>query len=111
AVTAVACDSLITTPASQADVFDAPLTGLTDAEARAFARGDGEFERRFAPSEGLGPIFNNASCESCHSGDGRGFLDNALQRIGSADDDLLRALGGPQIQDKAIAGAEPERVP
>src|ERR671916_2755264 len=93
------------------DVFDGPVDGLTRAELAAFARGDAEFERRFSPNTGLGPIFNNASCASCHSGDGRGFLDNALQRIGSESDDFLRSIGGPQIQDKAIPGAEPERVP
>jgi CxxC motif-containing protein (DUF1111 family) len=59
----------------------------------------------------LGPIFNNASCASCHSGDGRGIVDNALQRIGSDADDLLRNLGGPQIQDKAIFGAVAEAAP
>lgn len=107
----LACERLTTAPASEADVFDGPLPGLTLEEAAAFARGDEEFERRFAPSEGLGPIFNNASCASCHSGDGRGVIDNALQRIGSDTDDLLQALGGPQIQDKAIAGAVPERAP
>jgi CxxC motif-containing protein (DUF1111 family) len=106
-----ACDHLATDAPLDADVFDAAVPGLTHAEAAAFARGDAEFERRFAPSTGLGPVFNNASCASCHSGDGRGRLDNALQRIGSSADDMLRAIGGPQIQDKAIPGAEPERVP
>jgi CxxC motif-containing protein (DUF1111 family) len=107
----VGCERLTTSPADEADVFDGPLPGLTTAEAAAFARGDEEFERRFAPSEGLGPIFNNASCGSCHSGDGRGVLDNALQRIGTTGDDLLRAVGGPQIQDKAIPGAVAEKLP
>ena len=106
-----ACDRLTTAPAAEADVFDAPLPGLTQAEAAAFARGDEEFARRFSPSEGLGPIFNNASCASCHSGDGRGVVDNALQRIGTDADNLLRAVGGPQIQDKAIFGAVPEAAP
>lgn len=106
-----ACDHLATQASPDGDVFDGPVEGLTAAELAAFARGDGEFERRFAPSTGLGPTFNNASCASCHSGDGRGFLDNALQRIGSDVDDFLRAVGGPQIQDKAIPGAEPEQVP
>jgi CxxC motif-containing protein (DUF1111 family) len=77
----------------------------------AFVRGDAEFERRFAPSTGLGPIFNNVSCASCHSGDGRGRLSNALQRIGTPAEDMLRRLGGPQIQDKAIPGADFERLP
>src|SRR5918999_190145 len=106
-----ACDQLATEAAPDGDVFDGPVDGLTSAELAAFARGDAEFERRFAPSTGLGPIFNNASCAACHSGDGRGFLDNALQRIGSESDDFLRGVGGPQIQDKAIPGAQPERIP
>ena len=110
-VVVAACERLTTAPAAEADVFDAPLPGLTMAEAAAFARGDEEFERRFSPREGLGPIFNNASCASCHSGDGRGIVDNALQRIGTDADDLLRAVGGPQIQDKAIFGAVSETVP
>ena len=106
-----ACSDLATEAPPSGDVFDAALPGLTPDELAAFVRGDGEFARRFAPSSGLGPIFNNVSCASCHSGDGRGRLSNALQRIGSSDDDLLRAVGGPQIQDKAIPGAEAERVP
>jgi CxxC motif-containing protein (DUF1111 family) len=106
-----ACDGLVTQAASDGDVFDAPVPGLTDAEMAAFARGDAEFSRRFAPSSGLGPIFNNVSCFACHSGDGRGRLDNSLQRIGSVTDDFLTHLGGPQIQDKSVPGAEFERVP
>lgn len=107
----IGCDTLLTEAPLDADVFDAPVSGLTSAELAAFARGDAEFERRFAPSSGLGPIFNNAACSSCHSGDGRGRLENALRRIGSVDDDFLRVDGGPQVQDKAIPGAEAERVP
>ena len=110
ATTLLACDTITTQAPQDGDVFDAPVEGLSQSELAAFARGDGEFERRFAPSGGLGPIFNNASCASCHSGDGRGVLDNTLQRIGSVDDDFLSSQGGPQIQDKAIPGAEPERL-
>jgi CxxC motif-containing protein (DUF1111 family) len=106
-----ACDQLTTQAPQDGDVFDAPVEGLSPFEAAAFARGDAEFERRFSPAMGLGPIFNNVSCASCHSGDGRGVLDNSLLRIGSETDEFLNSLGGPQIQDKAIPGAEPERVP
>ena len=105
------CDELTTEAPGDGDVFDAALPGLTNDQLAAFARGDAEFERRFAPTTGLGPIFNNVSCASCHGGDGRGRLSNALQRIGSVEDDFLRAVGGPQIQDKAIAGADAERLP
>jgi CxxC motif-containing protein (DUF1111 family) len=105
------CDKLVTEAPVSSDLFDAPVAGLSQAELAAFARGDAEFGRRFAPSSGLGPTFNNVSCASCHSGDGRGRLDNVLNRIGSSADDFLRGAGGPQIQDKAIAGAAAERIP
>lgn len=105
-----ACDELTTAPPSDADILDAPLPGLSADELAAFARGDAEFGRRFAPASGLGPIFNNVACAECHSGDGRGRDDNILIRI-SVDGDPAFHLGGPQIQDKAIAGAVPETVP
>lgn len=110
-VLALACADLFTEPAASGDLFDSPLPGLTDAEMAAFARGDAEFGRRFAPNSGLGPIFNDVSCSECHSGDGRGRRENSLLRIGSVDDGFLIHVGGPQIQDKAIPGAEFERVP
>ena len=111
AVAVAACDQLTTVEPPDGDVFDAPVEGLTDAEMAAFARGDAEFERQFAPNTGLGPIFNDVSCATCHSGDGRGMLRNALFRIGTESNAFLDSLGGPQIQDKAIPGAEPERIP
>ena len=106
-----ACDHLSTEAPATGDVLDGAMPGLTASERSAFVRGDAEFERRFAPASGLGPIFNNVSCASCHSGDGRGRVSNALQRIGTVDDDMMRAVGGPQIQDKAIPGAHAERLP
>ncbi|HEU0298572.1 MAG TPA: di-heme oxidoredictase family protein [Longimicrobium sp.] len=110
ALAATACDALTTAAPEPGDVFDGPLPGLTPAELAAFARGDAAFERGFSISEGLGPIFNNVSCASCHSADGRGRTENALVRF-SIGEDLVPHLGGPQLQDKAIPGAEPERLP
>ncbi len=107
----VACSDLLTSAPSDADLLDAPLEGLTAAERSAFVRGDAEFGRRFSAASGLGPIFNNVSCAACHSGDGRGRPENSLDRIGSEADGFLSHLGGPQIQDKATPGVEPERVP
>jgi CxxC motif-containing protein (DUF1111 family) len=111
ALAATACDQLTTVAPPDGDVFDAPVEGLSDAELAAFARGDAEFGRQFAPNTGLGPIFNDVSCATCHSGDGRGQLRNALTRIGDQTNGFLADVGGPQIQDKAIPGAHPERVP
>ncbi|MCZ6917991.1 MAG: thiol oxidoreductase [Gemmatimonadetes bacterium] len=109
-VGATACDFLLTGPPADADLFDAPIPGLTPEEERVFARGDAGFGQRFSPREGLGPIFNAASCASCHSGDGRGRPENVLTRISIGTDPAI-SLGGPQIQDKATPGARPESVP
>lgn len=106
----VGCDALTTRAPDPGDVLDGPLPGLTEEELAAFIRGDEGFGRPFSPSEGLGPIFNNVSCASCHSGDGRGRPENGFIRF-SRGDDLVPHLGGPQLQDKAIAGAVPERLP
>jgi len=110
-VAVTACDLLTTEPPADGEVFDAPLEGMSGAELAAFALGDAEFGRQFSPATGLGPIFNDVSCAACHSGDGRGVLRNSLKRIGTEGDGFLASLGGPQIQDKAIPGMEPEPVP
>jgi CxxC motif-containing protein (DUF1111 family) len=44
-----------------------PIRGLSAAERAAFERGRVLFEKRFRPSEGLGPFYNATSCASCHS--------------------------------------------
>lgn len=107
---AAACGVLTTDEISSGNLLDSPIEGLTPAELAAFVEGDRDFGRSFAPAEGLGPIFNNASCAACHSADGRGRIENALIRFGFGNDPAL-AVGGPQLQDKAIAGAEPEQLP
>jgi CxxC motif-containing protein (DUF1111 family) len=106
-----ACAELATEPPAEGDILDAPFAELSDGELRVFLTGDAEFSRRFSPATGLGPVFNNASCFSCHSADGRGRVENSLIRLGTPDNEFLVHLGGPQIQDKAIAGALAEVVP
>lgn len=105
-----ACGVLTTEVPDDADLLDAPLPGLSPTELAAFARGDAEFGRAFAPGTGLGPIFNNVSCASCHSGDGRGRPENILVRF-SLDGDPVPHLGGPQVQDRAVPGAVAEVLP
>jgi len=104
------CGKLLTTAPESTDIFDAPLPGLSPADHAAFVEGDEQFGKPFAIAEGLGPIFNNVSCASCHSGDGRGRPENALTRF-SMSGDLVPELGGPQLQDRSIPGAEAERLP
>lgn len=109
ALVACGCGAVATRAPDAADVMDAPLPGLTAAELAAFAEGDAQFERPFAVTEGLGPLFNDVSCAACHSGDGRGRTDNVLVRF-SRDDDPS-SLGAPQLQERAIPGAEAEVLP
>jgi len=110
AALAVGCDGLVTEAPNDADLFDAPIDGLTAEELAAFVEGDEQFGQAFLPSEGLGPIFNDVSCAACHSGDGRGRRENSLTRVSRGVDPALD-VGGPQIQDRAIPGAVPESVP
>lgn len=95
-----------------------------------FDAGDGVFERPFSEAvasgfrsdaDGVGPLFNMASCEGCHIADGRAApptvpgqaLEGLLFRVSVPGKD---AHGGPkphpiyggQLADKAIAGHLPE---
>jgi CxxC motif-containing protein (DUF1111 family) len=104
------CDRLLTSRPDPGTRFDQPIEGLGNGELGRFQAGQTQFRRGFSIDEGLGPVFNNRSCASCHSADGRGVLENSLVRF-SRGADLVPAEGGPQLQDKAIPGADPEVLP
>jgi len=109
-----ACDVILTEAPPEGETFDAPLPGLTSTQLASFARGDEAFEKGFSVQEGLGPIFNQPSCESCHPGDGRGSPRTSLIRFGRWDGvsfDPLLNLGGPQLQERSIPGVSPEALP
>lgn len=60
-----------------ANAFGQPAPNLSAAELIRHVQGDAIFEAEFSadrasPFRGLGPMFENVSCESCHFGDGRG---------------------------------------
>lgn len=110
ALYAMGCDKLLTTPPLLGDRFDQAMRGLDNGELGDFQDGQVQFRKSFTITEGLGPIFNNVSCASCHSGDGRGTTQNILVRF-SRGTDLIPGEGGPQIQDRAIPGAVAEHLP
>ncbi len=74
------------------------------------ARGQEIFNHVFKDSEGLGPLFVQSSCVSCHTGNGRGTPRTNLIRF-SRGTDLIYDEGGPQLQDKSIKGISPETLP
>jgi len=138
-----ACQDNTSQPASDNDPDEAYAGGITtffDATSKAYTfplanisvaslilhnTGDAVFEATFVTppasvNSGLGPLYNNTSCKSCHNNDGRARppLDNEpfnglLFRISAQGTDIH---GGPvplpgfglQVQTRAIVGVQPE---
>ena len=108
-----------------AGAFGEMFPNLSPSKARIHEIGDMAFEATFvsAPAKinpGLGPVFNNVSCASCHVSDGRGRPPFTGEQNSSM---LLRLSipgtdehGGPkpvpgfggQLQHRGIFGAVPE---
>ena len=111
------------------NAFSLGIPGLSSEERRAFSVGNSFFNDNWvtAPAstegrDGLGPLFNAASCSSCHFKDGRARPPaegeesalGLLLRLSTPGEDPF--LGGPvpdpaygdQLQDRAINGVEPE---
>ena len=81
----------------------------TADQKEAFARGREVAERRFTPEEGLGPLFNVASCAACHekpvSGGSAGhYRDFLLVRRTLADGSFV-GLGTNGVQDQFALGS------
>jgi CxxC motif-containing protein (DUF1111 family) len=102
------------------DAFSLPAPNLSQTDLAIHEVGDVNFEVEFDPAKGLGPVFDNVSCEACHEGDGRGRPPAGGEQFASF---LFRgsvrgfgAHGGPnpipgfgtQIQLRAIPGLTPE---
>ncbi len=104
--------------------FTQCVAGLGDRDQKVHDFGDKAFEETFVSSPapifgGLGPVFNNVSCISCHHNDGKGTptaglsTSSLLFRISIPGTD---AHGGPlaapgfglQLQDQALFGVQPE---
>ena len=110
---------------SSGSAFGSHFPGLNPLQDALFSTGDGNFSATFvtAPAPlnpGLGPVYNNVSCVSCHASDGRGAAPDDGGRLASM---LFRVSipgadehGGPldapglggQLQDKAVFGIKPE---
>lgn len=109
------CDALLTREPDPEDTFEGPIDGLTNEQRGIFSKGDEAFAQVFTFQTGLGPLFNQASCEQCHVGDGRGHPRVNLKRfgknLGGGLFDPLVAFGGPQLQERSIPGYLAETVP
>lgn len=101
-----------------------PIPGLNDRDERMHGLGDAGFGQTFvtdpAPNfGGVGPIYNNVSCISCHHNDGKGtptagtITSSLLIRVSTGS---VNEHGGPtgpegfgnQIQDLSVLGVPAE---
>ena len=107
--------------------FSSPAPNLDEESLDVHLTGDAEFEQTFvtAPATinpGLGPLFNNTSCEACHPKDGRGAppeeggnLDTMFLRISVLGTDPENCDApkpvpgfGTQLFQRATFGVEPQ---
>ncbi|MDX1627556.1 MAG: di-heme oxidoredictase family protein [Fulvivirga sp.] len=109
------CDELLFPEApAENEILDGPVEGLSFEEQNQFLAGDIAFsDEIFTPATGLGPLFVAPSCGSCHPGDGRGHPFTTLTRFGQTAPNMPKNLeiGGPQLQNRAIPGHQPEKLP
>ncbi|MGI9629094.1 MAG: di-heme oxidoredictase family protein, partial [Longimicrobiales bacterium] len=109
-----ACDTFAPDGPPEDQLLDGFIDGLSPAQVQSHIAGDIEFARRFSVQDGLGPIFVATACDQCHVGDGKGHPVFDLRRFGriqGAVFDPMTALGGPQLQHRAIPGYPPEEIP
>jgi CxxC motif-containing protein (DUF1111 family) len=90
--------------------FDNPAANLTAAEQQKHSEANVTFNDIFvsAPAEvnpGLGPLFNNTSCNGCHLQNGRGMP--AIGSDTSLKSQLLVRVSLPQRQSEVPGGAVP----
>lgn len=92
-----------------------PLANLPTALVSDFWVGLEEFNNVETREGGLGPIFNNVSCVSCHGapspGGASGIVVRRFGRTLAGTFDPLDSLGGSLLQDFAIAPAAREMIP
>lgn len=81
-----------------------PLPGLSAEELAAFERGKVLFAKRFAPSQGLGPLYNATSCESCHSKPVMGGTADLYRNF------YVAAIGNPPFQSN-LPGLPSQVIP
>ncbi len=86
-----------------------PLPGLTQEQLNRYEDGKEAFSIQWDGPNGLGPVFNQNSCSSCHNvptvgGSGSAFVT----RFGTTDEngnfDPLSEYGGSLLQDRTIEG-------
>ncbi len=96
--------------------FGQPLRDLTSEQLDRFNEGQADFLEVETVEEGLGPVFNDVSCATCHSvpavGGGSDRVETRFgARLANGQFDALSVFGGSLIQEQGIGpNAECEYV-
>lgn len=111
----VSCEKMFPLAPNDEEILEGTIPGLTPHQEREHLIGDEAFGKIFSPKDGLGPIFVQISCSSCHVGNGKGHPSTVFTRFanvnGTLGVDYLLTKGGPQLQERSIAGYPAEVLP
>lgn len=92
-----------------------PLANLTPGQWDAFLLGSDAYQRNISVEEGLGPVFNQSSCASCHNNPVGGAGAQQVTRFGLLDKkggfDPLAHLGGSLFNANAIDDSCMDEIP
>jgi cysteine-rich repeat protein len=96
------CSSTCTPELCEAEPYDR----LTENELEQFSEGAEEFEEEDGVAEGLGPVFNGASCAECHNvptvGGSSPRVETRFGRYVGPTFDPMSSYGGSLIQEHGI---------
>tara|TARA_B100000809_G_scaffold253833_1_gene290323 strand:+ start:655 stop:1860 length:1206 start_codon:yes stop_codon:yes gene_type:complete len=108
-----ACQMTMPAAPEENTLLDGHIEGLSNEQQRQFLLGDEAFAETFTSESGVGPTFVATSCISCHGGDGKGHPSTSLTRFGqdTPGQNTFLDKGGPQLQNRAIPGYQPENLP
>ncbi len=118
---ACAPDASAPTPPNVAAEIGDPIPGLTPADMARFETGRLAFNRQFTPENGLGPRYNENSCNACHTtpadgGTGEDIITKATRSGATTACDVMGLQGGENLRLRvtpaaAAAGATRPKVP
>ena len=101
--------------------FGGLLAGVTADQKAAWIAGLQQFQVVDGPADGLGPIFNNQSCVSCHSqpvaagaitpGGASAVLETRFGKLTNGQFDPLTSEGGTLLHQMALAPFAQDNIP
>ena len=101
--------------------FGGLLAGVTADQKAAWIAGLQQFKVVDGPADGLGPIFNNQSCVSCHSqpvaagaitpGGASAVLETRFGKLTNGQFDPLTSEGGTLLHQMALAPFAQDNIP